>query len=101
MSVLSSDHAALRPLGFAWLALLGLTALSLGLGIHWHGQGGLPLIVAGILWLKGWLVVRYFLEVGSVHPFIRRVLLAFIAITPLCLALTTLFAAQFARWASL
>lgn len=101
MTIISSHHAALRPLGGAWLVLLGLTALSLGLGVYWHGKGGLPLIVAGVLWLKGWLVVRYFLEVDSVHPFIRRVLLAFIAITPLCLAFTTLFAAQFARWASL
>ncbi len=84
-----------------WLALVALTLLSLGLGHGWHGADGLPLLVAAILWLKGSLVARHFLESELAHPFIRNVLRGFIAFTPVALALTAFFGAQFARWATL
>lgn len=91
----------LKPLFLAWLALLALTLLSLALG-HWlHAASWLPLIVAGIVWLKGDLVARHFLEVGQVTPFIARLLRYFIAFTPLALILTAFFGREFARWATL
>ena len=92
---------ALAPLTRAWLGLVALTLASLGLGQWLHGAAWLQLVVAAIVWLKGLLVARRFLEAELAHPFIRRVLLAFIAFAPLALALTAFFGSRFARWATL
>ncbi|MFO1379379.1 MAG: hypothetical protein U1F63_03285 [Chitinivorax sp.] len=94
-------RAAVAHLSFAWLSLLGLTALSLLLGYTMHGKIGLQILVAGLLWLKAWIVARDFMEIGACHAFIRRVVYGFIAVTPLCIALLGYYGAQFARWACL
>lgn len=91
----------LRPLAFAWLSLVLLTLLSLLAGQGLHGQAGLPLLVAALLGLKGWLVIRHFLEVAALHPLLRVILQGFVAVTPLCLALTAGWGAHLARWAIL
>jgi len=88
-------------LGLAWLALSALTVIGLGLGIWFHGQPWLPLLVAGMIWLKGALVARNFLESRHAHPFIRRVLQAFIAFAPLMLLLTSFLGDRLARWTAL
>ncbi len=91
----------LKPLLRAWLALLALTLLSLALA-HWQqGASWLPLLVAGIIWLKGDLVARHFLESSRATPFIARLLRYFIAFTPLALIFTAFFGREFARWATL
>lgn len=92
---------ALAPLTWAWLALVILTLLSLQLGHWFHGATWLQLVVAGIVWIKGWLVARRFLESELLHPFLRRVLRGFIAFTPGALVFTAFFGPQFARWATL
>jgi len=96
-----SSPASLAPLTYAWLALVMLTLLSLGLGQWFHGASGLPILVAAIVWLKGMLVARRFIESPLAHPFITWVLRGFIAFTPLALLLTAFFGGQFARWATL
>ena len=96
-----SPSAALTPLVLAWLGLVGLTGLSLMLGQWLHGAAGLPLLVAAIVWLKGWLVARRFIEIQFAPPFLRRVMQAFIAFTPLALLLTVFWGQQFAAWATL
>jgi hypothetical protein len=58
-------------------------------------------LVAAIVWIKGWLVARRFIEAEQAHPFIRNVLRGFIAFTPVALLLTAFFGHQFARWAVL
>ena len=80
-----APKSTLRLLFLAWLGLMLLTGVSILTGHELHGRAGLQPLVAGILWLKSWLVVRYFLEGRSIHDFFRRVLYVFIAITPLCL----------------
>lgn len=80
-----APKSTLRLLVLAWLGLMLLTGVSILIGHELHGMAGLQPLVAGILWLKSWLVVRYFLEGRSIHDFFRRVLYVFIAITPLCL----------------
>ncbi|GEM_PF-648382 len=93
--------SAIAPLTHAWLALVALTVISPFLG-HWlHGVAWLPVLVATIIGFKGWLIARRFIEIELAHPFIRRVTLAFISITPLALLLTVFFGNQFARWATL
>lgn len=93
--------ANLQTLTFAWLGLVALTLLSLGIGRWLHGAPWLPLLVAAIVWVKGRLVARRFIEAPQTHPFIDRTLRGFIAFTPLALLLTAFFGAQFARWATL
>ena len=91
----------IAPLAAAWLALVALTLLSLGLGHWFHGAAWLPLLVAAIVWLKGTLVARRFIEADLATPFIRNVLRGFIAFTPIALVLTAFYGPQFARWATL
>jgi len=99
MDKTSSAHLA--PLAHTWLALVALTLLSLGLGQWFGGAAWLPILVAAIVWLKGTLVARRFIESPLAHPFIAWVLRAFIAFTPLVLLLTAFFGGQFARWTTL
>ncbi len=94
-----TDHS--RSLTVAWLALVALTMLSLGLGEWFRTAPWLPLLVAAIIWLKGTLVAFRFIEIGIAHPFIRRVVQAFVAIPPLALLLTAYFGENLAHWATL
>jgi hypothetical protein len=93
------DHFPL--LTAAWLALVALTLVSLGLGEWFRTALWLPLLVAAIIWCKGALVARCFIEAHVAHPFIRRILAVFIAIAPTALVLTAFFGATLARWATL
>lgn len=94
----STDH---RPLTWTWLALVVLTLLSLELGRWMHGVALLQLVVAAIIWFKGTLVARHFIESHIAHPFIRNVLRVFIAFAPLALLLIAFFGREFARWTTL
>ena len=85
----------------AWLILVALTLVSLGLSEWFREVRWLPLLVAAIIWLKGALVARCFIESHVVHPFIARVLSVFIAISPLALIATAFFGGTLARWATL
>lgn len=87
----------LQPLVLAWLALVVLTLLSLGVGQWLHASLWLPLIVAAIIAIKGSVVARSFIESHQAHPFIRRVVTIFIAISPIALILTAYFGPGLAR----
>lgn len=92
---------SLRPLVWAWLALVALTLVSPLIGDGLLGPHAVPWIVAAIIWIKGSLVARHFIEAELAHPFIRNVLRFFIAFTPIAIVLTTFFGDGFARLASL
>jgi hypothetical protein len=94
----TSDTAAPT---LAWLALVVFTLASLGLGEWFPRAAWLPLLVAAIIWVKGVLVARWFIESHMAHPFIARVLQAFIAFSPLALVATAYFGDRLARWATL
>ncbi len=85
----------------AWLGLVGLTLTGLGLSEWFRDARWLPLLVAAIIWFKGALVARCFIESHVAHPFIARVLSIFIAISPLALIATAFFGGTLARWATL
>ncbi|HJV75403.1 MAG TPA: hypothetical protein VJ654_14350 [Noviherbaspirillum sp.] len=74
----------------AWLALLTLTGISLLLGHKVGHAPWMPFVVAAIIWIKGTVVARYFLESGSAHPLIAWLLRVFVAVAPAALLLTTL-----------
>ena len=90
-----------RLLTAAWLALVALTLVGLGLGEWFRDARWLPLLVAAIIWLKGALVARCFIESHVAPPFIARLLRGFIAIAPVALILTAFFGDTLARWATL
>ena len=90
-----------RVLTAAWLGLVALTLVGLGLGEWFRDARWLPLLVAAIIWLKGALVARHFIESHVAHPFIARLLQGFIAIAPTALVLTAFFGDTLARWATL
>lgn len=92
------DH--FRLLTAAWLTLVALTLFSLGLSEWFRDARWLPLLVAAIIWLKGALVARCFIESQVAHPFIARVLKVFIAVSPLALIATAFFGDTLAGWAS-
>lgn len=91
----------LPQLALAWLALVGLTLSGLGLGEWAREFGWLPLVVALIMWIKGFLVARFFIESHLAHPFIANIVKVFVAFAPIALALTAFFGNTIARWASL
>ncbi|MCL2656453.1 MAG: hypothetical protein FWD62_03350 [Betaproteobacteria bacterium] len=94
------DHSTLTtsvtPLFFAWLGLLALTGFSLWLA-RWSGHAAwLQLPVAAIIWFKGWIVARFFIETRLAHPFIAWVVRVFIVCVPLALILTVWLGERFA-----
>lgn len=91
----------LRPMTYAWAVLVGLTLCSLALGTWFPTATWLPLLVAIIIWAKGALVARHFIESHVAHPFIRRLLGAFIWFAPAVLAITSFFASSVARLTTL
>ena len=98
---IKQPSSAIAPLSTAWLALVALTLISPFLGQWLHGAGWLQLLVAGIVWVKGWLIARQFIEIELAPPFIRRVMQGFILFTPVMLLLTVFLGNHFARWATL
>jgi hypothetical protein len=94
-----NDH--FRRLTAAWLALVALTLASLGLSEWFREAHWLPLLVAAIIWIKGVVVARSFVESQLAHPFVARLLKVFIAIAPLALIATAFFGDTLARWTTL
>jgi uncharacterized membrane protein YjdF len=93
----SGKAVSLIPLALVWLALIILSLFSLMLG-EWVGRTAnwLPAVVAVVIWLKAWLVARYFLEAYQCVPFIRRLVLGFICFAPLSLIITDTFGPEIA-----
>lgn len=85
----------------SWLLLLALTLCGPVLSEWFREAHWLPGLVAAIIWFKGTLVARVFIGAHLAHPFIRRVVAAFVLIPPLALIFTAFFGATLARWASL
>jgi hypothetical protein len=89
------------PLVLAWLGLVALTILGLGLGRSSGGASWLPLAVAAIVWLKAWIVARHFIESHLAHPFIAWVVRVFIVCVPSALVFTAWFGPHLAQWTKL
>lgn len=93
--------AALTPLVLSWAALVCLTFLGLGLSEGGVRGAWFQLLVAALVWFKGWIVARYFVESHLAHPFIATVVRVFILCVPLALVVTALLGERFARLATL
>ena len=80
----------IQPPVFAWLALLALSFSGLILGELVGHARWMPLLVAAIIWAKGTMVARYFIESHQVHSYIAWVIRGFVAFVPVALVLTAL-----------
>lgn len=98
---MKTRHDNFRTLTLAWLALVALTLISLSLGEWFRAADWLPLLVVTLIWFKGAVVSRCFIESHIAHPFIARLLQGFIAVAPAALILTAFFGTTLARWATL
>lgn len=85
----------------AWLILVLLLLVSIGAGQFFHGAPWLPFAIAAIVWVKGTLIARFFIEAHHAHPFIQWALRIFIAFVPAFLLLTALLGDRLARWTTL
>lgn len=76
----------------AWLGLVALTLASLFIA-EWApaGMSGLALLIAAIIWLKGWLLAHFYLETAHSRRIIRRATWAFVGFVPIGLLLTSYF----------
>lgn len=97
----SSAKVNLVPLIRAWAILLMLTLFSIGLSRRGIDGRWLAVLVAAIVWIKGWLVARAFIESRNAIPFIRFLLNGFAALAPIALLLTGFLGREFARWTAL
>jgi hypothetical protein len=97
----TAPSVAITPLFLAWLGLVLLTLLGLALGQWTDHAAWLQLPVAAIVWLKGWVVARHFIEAHLAHPFIARVVQGFIACVPFALVLTAWLGERFVRMTTL
>lgn len=85
----------------AWLLLVLLLLVSLSAGQFFHGAPWLPFAIAALVWLKGTLIARYFIEANHAHPFIQWALRVFIGFVPAVLLLTAWLGDRVARWTTL
>jgi hypothetical protein len=71
-----------------WLLLLGLTLA--GAWLAENGEAGWPLslLVAGLIALKGHLVIDHYMEMKEANPRFRRLLHAFVTLVPLLVLLS-------------
>lgn len=91
-----TPSTSLRPLVLAWLGLVALTLTSLFIAEWLPHMSGLALLIACIIWLKGWLLARFYLETELSRRIIRRATWAFVGFVPLGLLLTSYFGASVA-----
>lgn len=66
-----------------WLLLVGLTGAGAWLAETGHSSWPLACVVAGLIALKGQMVIDHYMEMTSANTRIRRVLYAFVTIVPL------------------
>jgi len=85
---MTTPTAKQLPVVHAWAGLLALTGLGLVLGHMFGHAPWMPLVVAAVIWIKGTVVARYFLESDGAHPFIAWLLRLFIAFAPVALLVT-------------
>lgn len=65
-----------------WLLLVGLTGAGAWLAESGHAGWPLACVVAGLIAIKGRMVIDHYMEMNTANTRIRRVLLLFVTIVP-------------------
>ncbi len=84
-----------------WLLLIGLTAAGAWLAETGHSSWGLSLVVAGLIGVKGHLVIDHYMEMRTASPRFRRLLHAFVVLVPVLVLLSHGFSDVLQRLTSL
>lgn len=71
-----------------WLLLIGLTGAGAWLAESGHAGWPLTLVVAGLIAVKGRLVIDRYMAITPAHPRIRAVLHGFVTVVPLMVILS-------------
>jgi hypothetical protein len=71
-----------------WLLLIGLTGAGAFFAETGHSGWFLALVVAGLIAIKGRLVIDHYMEMNSANTRIRRVLHIFVTIVPILVILS-------------
>lgn len=79
-----------------WLLLVALTGAGTWLAETGEAGWGLTLTVAGLIALKGRLVIDHYMEMTDASPPLRRVLRAFVIVVPLLVLASQGFGAAIA-----
>lgn len=84
-----------------WLLLIGLTAAGAWLAETGQSSWGLSLVVAGLIGVKGHLVIDHYMEMRTANPHFRRLLHAFVVMVPVLVLLSHGFSNVLQRLTSL
>lgn len=90
-----------RRLDLVWFLLIGLTIGGAALGEAERPDIWVTLVVAGLIAIKGRLVIDHFMELTHANRHIRRTVRLYGVAIPLLLVLTHLFGPQVARMTQL
>jgi hypothetical protein len=90
-----------RAVDWTWLILLSLTLAGVAIGEGAEPGFWVTLAVAAIAALKGRLVIDQFMELGSAHPTIRRLVRLFGLLVPGLMVLVYVFGPQIAQLTTL
>jgi heme/copper-type cytochrome/quinol oxidase subunit 4 len=71
-----------------WLLLIGLTAAGAWFAETGHSSWFLALVVAGLIAVKGRLVIDHYMEMTTANTRIRRVLHIFVTLVPILVLLS-------------
>lgn len=90
-----------RNVNLAWLLLIALTLGGTLLGESSNPGFWTSVLLAGIMALKGRMVIDHFLELGNAHPSIRRLVRLYATALPLLVIVSYFFGPQIARLTAL
>ena len=86
-----------RSVDWTWTILVALTLVGVAIGEGAEPGFWVTLTVAAIAAFKGRLVIDQFMELGSAHPVIRRLVRLFGLLVPTLMVLVYLFGPQIAE----
>ena len=89
--------ASARTVDWTWILLISLTLAGVSIGEGAEPGFWVTLTVAAIAAFKGRLVIDRFMELGSAHPAIRRLVRLFGLLVPALMVLVYLFGPQIAQ----
>lgn len=89
--------ASARTVDWTWILLISLTLAGVSIGEGAEPGFWVTLTVAAIAAFKGRLVIDQFMELGSAHPAIRRLVRLFGLLVPALMVLVYLFGPQIAQ----
>ena len=88
---------ASRKIDFTWGLLILLTIASAMLGKAFESSVGVTIVVAGLVFFKGLLVIENFLEIRDTPPAFRRSVRFYLVFWTLLIVFGYVFAPEIAR----